>query len=186
MCWFHMIMASLSPYAIVLAATCDALWPLVAFAIAWLLGHFLILGYAPLLERRARSKPLALDTRTKRTVVLFAGLLYLVTWIGGWYSHAKNIRSGADRIYRDAFEQLKAKAEVVYEQEGRPLEACEFPLFPDGPSAGVIWCFPIAPGVLIADSYYQIGPLWGQGGVKVVLYYGSDSRVIGEIFGWIS
>jgi hypothetical protein len=179
-------MASVSPYPIILAGLFQVLWPLSVFLVAWFLGHLLILFYTPLLEGRAKSKALALNTRAKRATVLFASLLYLVTWVGGWCSHSKSIRSEAERIYRDAFEQMKREAEAVYQQEGRPLEAAEFPLHPDGPVAWVTWCFPIAPGILIAESGYGVGPLWGQGGIKVVLYYGLDSREIGLISGWIS
>ncbi len=48
------------------------------------------------------------------------------------------------------------------------------------------WCFPLLPGVLITNSWYQCGPLFGKGGVKLVLYYGVGSMEILTMNGWIS
>ena len=55
-----------------------------------------------------------------------------------------------------------------------------------GPIARVNWCVPLLPGILIADSYYVVGPLYGRGGVSIILYYGFGCYQIGPIGGWIS
>jgi hypothetical protein len=50
---------------------------------------------------------------------------------------------------------------------------------------GVSWCVPILPGVLLANSHYVVGPLYGKGGYKLVFYYGWDSREV-VLAGWMS
>lgn len=59
-------------------------------------------------------------------------------------------------------------------------------LHPGGPRYGVSWCFPVLPGVLLADSHYTLGPLGGRGGVKVVLYYGVGSTGLCTLWCWLS
>lgn len=59
-------------------------------------------------------------------------------------------------------------------------------IFKGGPATGVDWCFPLLPGILITNSWYQCGPLFGKGGVKLVLYYGVGSLEILALNGWIS
>jgi hypothetical protein len=54
-----------------------------------------------------------------------------------------------------------------------------------GPATKVKWSFPLLPGVLVTDSWYSIGPLWAEGGVKLVFYYGIDSVEL-TLFGWIT
>jgi hypothetical protein len=56
-----------------------------------------------------------------------------------------------------------------------------------GPWAEVHWCVPILPGLLIADSDYAIGRLYGRGGIKLVLFYGNGSKELCFISsGWSS
>jgi hypothetical protein len=44
-----------------------------------------------------------------------------------------------------------------------------------GYSAHVDWCFPVLPGLLVADSGYTIGPKHADDGIKIVLFYGIGS-----------
>lgn len=55
-----------------------------------------------------------------------------------------------------------------------------------GPKSAVAWCFPILPGVLLAKSSYNVGPLYAQGGQKIVIYYGVGSFTLLELVGWRS
>ncbi len=55
-----------------------------------------------------------------------------------------------------------------------------------GPLSKVWWCFPVLPGVLLADSQYSVGPLYAEGGVKIVFYYGVGSVAVPTPFGWIT
>jgi hypothetical protein len=56
----------------------------------------------------------------------------------------------------------------------------------DGPRSKVKWSIPIFPGILLANSYYVIGPLYAKGGTKIILYYGISSRVIFYLTKWMS
>ena len=98
--------------------------------------------------------------------------LYLLTWIGGWHSHAQEIEARAQEM---------AKLAAAQGEQGRPIG-----LRQGGPQTSVDWCVPILPGMLICDSYYVIAPLWGKGGVKLVLYYGFGSVELLWLWGWIS
>jgi hypothetical protein len=55
-----------------------------------------------------------------------------------------------------------------------------------GPIFGVDWCVPLLPGVLLADSYYSVGPLYARGGVKIVVWYGVGSLEGPLIWGWLT
>ncbi len=63
---------------------------------------------------------------------------------------------------------------------------CPIQILSDGPNTSVAWCFPVVPGVLIANSSYVIGPLYGRGGVKVVIFYGFGSFELVTVSGWVS
>ncbi len=114
------------------------------------------------------------------TVIIAA---YLVTWIGGWFAHQREMSVLAQRLYNDA-ERTNAKF-IEWERQGagkvKPIE-----LLPGGPKAGVNWCFPILPGVLVVDSSYVVGPIFGKGTTKIVLFYGFGSITLMELWGWIS
>lgn len=92
-----------------------------------------------------RDHPTVNRTRTRRAMVvaIVVVLLYAVTWIGGWITHARDLDACAARD--------------------------------KGFNAGIAWCFPILPGILVADSGYTIGPKHANDGVKVVLFYGFGS-----------
>jgi len=108
---------------------------------------------------------------------------YLATWIGGWVSHAREIETRAWRTWNDATSRNREMERLAAASQPHhgPIELCK-----GGPHTGVGWCFPILPGVLVADSYYTVGPLWAAGGVKLVLFYGFGSTELVTIFGWVS
>ncbi len=115
-----------------------------------------------------------------RAIVVSA---YLVTWIGGWYSHVCEMSGVARRLYTRA-EANNAQL-IEWERQGhektRPIE-----LLPGGPKSVVNWCVPILPGVLLADSHYVVGPVFAKGSTKIVFYYGVGSSTFLELWGWIS
>ena len=114
---------------------------------------------------------------------LILGAIYLATWIGGWISHASEMHAEASISYSAAERyNLEFKAQAL----ARGQEPFAFRLHEGGPRTGVIWCIPVLPGVLLADSYRSIGPLGGKGTVKIVLYYGFGSLIICDLWGWIS
>ena len=106
-------------------------------------------------------------------------VLYAVTWIGGRRSHARDLqnRARADWIVANAMNQ---KAAYAAAHDGLSLPVVE--LRPGGPVAKMEWCVPVLPGLLVADSYYAVGPLWGTGGPKLVLFYGWGSIEVFTLF----
>jgi len=121
--------------------------------------------------------------RIRRKIIVWLIPLYLVTWIGGWMSHAAALKIDAQRRY-EAAQKSDAEYAALAAKEGQT------PFRPQagktGPHTGVSWCFPILPGVLIADSYYVVGPLYGRGGIKLVIFYGFGSLASEPLWGWIS
>ena len=118
-----------------------------------------------------------------KTIVIVA-LLYAGTWVGGYLSHADQLRSSAEKLYAEA------RADEVLEKDlWKEVGFSEPPksrLRPQGPKTRISWSFPVLPGILVADSFYVMGPRWGRGGVKVIVYYGLGSWTIGPIWGWIA
>jgi len=102
------------------------------------------------------------------TIVLVISSLYLVTWIGGWVTYQHDFRERIDSKHAKA-RQRYAELAAFAEREGLQQPAVD--LYAK-PTSHVDWCVPILPGVLIADSSYVCAPLWGEGGWKIVLYYG--------------
>jgi hypothetical protein len=121
--------------------------------------------------------------RFKSPLLITIASLYVVTWIGGWIRHAQDIRADAWVQYRKG-EKLNAESEKEARRQDR--KAFVIQLHDGGPKTGVIWCLPILPGILLADSYSSYGPLGGRGTAKIVFYYGTGSTVICELWGWIS
>jgi hypothetical protein len=120
-------------------------------------------------------------TRRKSVICLIP--LYLLTWIGGYLSHSASLKRETETLY-DRVKQVDDEYTASAAKEGR--EAPRPILSKNGPVSKVEWCFPVLPGVHIADSYYVVGPLYGRGGIKIVIYYGFGSWAIGPIWGWIS
>jgi hypothetical protein len=110
-------------------------------------------------------------------------ILYAVTWAGGWMTHARNMNDSAWEKYRlqqaynaECMARAPAGTEVPF-----PAQLRE-----GGPKTGVKWCLPVLPGVLLADSYEILGPLNERGMVKIVFYYGVDSVIVCELWGWLT
>lgn len=79
--------------------------------------------------------------------------------------HAAEIKARARRMYSDAQKRDEGMAEP-YQKEGLGTYDTSDHLGKKGPSAGVCWYVPVLPGILLADPWYVIGPLWGKGGLK--------------------
>ncbi len=124
----------------------------------------------------------AANRRRKRILWGLILLLYVVTWVGGWYTHARDMKASAQVAYRLAQER---NAEQQRQEPGRELPHYAR-LLEGGPKTGVNWAVPILPGVLLADSYQVIGPQYARGMVKIVLYYGVGTVVVCELWGWIA
>lgn len=99
----------------------------------------------------------------ERKPLLLLGVLtflYGATWVGGWLSHSAAIQAQA--------RHWSANANV----------------HPGGPRFGVNWCVPVVPGVVLVDSYCDVGPMNGCGGEKVVVWYGFGSWEVMTLSGW--
>jgi hypothetical protein len=109
--------------------------------------------------------------------------LYVATWVFGWYAHSCEIKARAQQLWITANQRNEKYAQLAAKtgEDFSPVE-----LNTGGPRAGVDWCFPVLPGLLIADSEYVIGPVYGRGGVKLVLFYGIGSKELCFLSGWIS
>ena len=110
-------------------------------------------------------------------------LLYVATWVGGWITHARDLQASAQVWYQRAKERNR---EWMSDEPAGGEPPIYLQLREGGPATGVNWCIPLLPGVLLADSYYVLGPLNGRGMVKIVFYYGAGSVVICDLWGWIA
>jgi hypothetical protein len=121
--------------------------------------------------------------RRRRIVWAVVLLLYAVTWVGGWITHAHDLQASARAGYQRVQE---------YQSEWTASKPAgkELPIYlrllEGGPATGVKWCVPLLPGVLLADSLSSLGPLLGHGGGKIVLYYGVGSVVVCDLWGWMA
>jgi len=118
----------------------------------------------------------------KKLTLMIVVFLYLVTWVGGWFQHSHDLANESWTRYRLA-EKYNAKLSD-YAKEAKD-EVHLIQLREGGPAVRVNWCFPILPGILLANSDSVIGPLSGYGGPKIVVYYGFGSTEL-FWFGWIS
>lgn len=107
-------------------------------------------------------------------------MLYAVTWMGGWQSHATQLQAHAQELYDEGKEDEISRRAMEAEEVAGPFKSR---LLPDGPKIEISRKVPVLPGGLIAKPCYAIGPLWAQ---KVVIYYGFGSVAIDTIFQWIS
>jgi hypothetical protein len=110
-------------------------------------------------------------------------LLYAATWLGGRSSHARDLETAAWAKHRRA--QERNAEELAQEPPGSEVPVY-LRLREGGPVTSLNWCIPLLPGVLLVDSDEVIGPLYGRGGVKIVLYYGTGSWVVCHLYGWIA
>jgi hypothetical protein len=120
---------------------------------------------------------------SQKTLVVI-GALYFVTWLGGVIFYPSEMTARAKKEYDVA---LNAQARAAAKSEEEKMIVKRTPAaFPDGPKTDFHWCAPLVPGVLIVSSEYRIGPLWGQGGIRVVLFYGCGTYEMPLFIGWIS
>src|SRR5262245_39233535 len=84
--------------------------------------------------------------------------LYAVTWVGGWMSHAQQLKDHAEAAYQAA-QQNEREEEAEARLEGLQIRPSK--LHAGGPRYAVNWCVPVFPGVLLADSYSSTGPMYG-------------------------
>jgi hypothetical protein len=123
-------------------------------------------------------------TKKKKVITIIVILFYAITWLGGHVTHSRNIREYATKQYNGALLKNKKMSDFAISEgleEPNPIK-----LRKDGPKSKVKWSIPIAPGILLVNSYYEIGPLWAKGGNKIILYYGISSKVICYITKWMS
>lgn len=119
----------------------------------------------------------------KRLIACVIVLLYLVTWVGGWVSHARQLQQRAEESYRRA-ERTNEEEEAAARREGVKPYLIE--LRKGGPTSHVWWCVPVLPGVLLADSDSCEGPRIAGGGAKIVFYYGFGSTELCTLVGWMA
>src|ERR1700693_3043923 len=91
-------------------------------------------------------------------------LLYAFTWIGGWITYAHQLQERAEGGYLMA---QKENEEAEFEAHYSEYKPHLIKLREGGPTSRVWWCVPVLPGVLLADSEYDIGQGWGGGGLWV-------------------
>ena|ERR1035437_4522193 len=117
--------------------------------------------------------------RPSKRFVLILAALYAATWIGAALVYPRDMARRAHEEYAIA---LAAQQKLAVEV-GRPVRPAAFP---EGPRTEFRWCVPIAPALLLVSSDYQIGPRWGHGGIRLVLFYGIGTVETGPLVGWVS
>ena len=142
-------------------------------------------GQGSMERGKSRDEARATMLKDKRLWVsaLTLALLYAVTWVGGWISYARELHDRTEAGYsamRHADEAEEAAALRAGVKPHRPS------VHPDGPKSGVYWCIPLLPGVLLANSHESIGPLYGQGGTYIVVYYGFGCKKVCMLAGWLA
>ncbi len=113
---------------------------------------------------------------SKRTFLIVCAL-YAATWIGGLLVYPRDMALRAEEEHATASAIDRRRI-----SESKSVPAA----FPDGPKTTLRWSVPIAPGLLLVSSDYVIGPLWGHGGIRLVVFYGVGTVETGPLIGWIS
>lgn len=125
---------------------------------------------------------MAVYERGRRTYPLVAVLgLYAATWAGPTlqFSASESRRAAAE--YQRA-ESLQRRQDA--ECQRVPSDLCVVRVaFDRGPRSHAV-AVPLLPLVALVLSGYSAGPLWGEGSLKLVLWYGVDSIQLGELFSW--
>jgi hypothetical protein len=146
----------------------------------------------PGIERGRQIKDLPPDKvlmflRAHFKAILCISALYIITWIGGYRSHSEMLNRETQWRYDAAkAEDAQDKAASAKTTTTNTPPAAVSRIYKDGPNAIVYWCFPVLPGVLIAKSGFVVGPLYSEGGIKLVIYYGWGSWASEPIWGWVS
>lgn len=123
-------------------------------------------------------------TLKRKVISIVVMLLYVITWIGGHRTHSINLQKHAAQLYVGALFKNKEMSDMASSEgleEPPPIVVRK-----DGPKSKVKWSIPIVPGILLVNSYYVIGPLYAEGGTKIILYYGISSKVICYLTKWMS
>jgi hypothetical protein len=121
---------------------------------------------------------------TRKWILAVVVPAYLVTWVGGWLARNREMADLAQQLYADAEARY---AEYLEAELRNPRDRADpIRLRAGGTKSAVDWCVPILPAVLVSDSYYVVGPLYGKGTVKIVFYYGTGSVTLFELWGWIA
>jgi len=121
--------------------------------------------------------------RARYKIAVWLIPLYIITWVGGYYGHSATLKRETEIRYENAKKADLEYAALAAKEGAKPLRP---QVSKNGPISKVEWCVPVLPGILIADSYYVVGPLYGRGGVKIVVYYGFGSWASEPIWGWIT
>lgn len=126
-----------------------------------------------------------LGIQTKRRILITIVAAYLVTWVGGWIAHVREMENLARQKYSRAEVH---NAEAIEAERLNPIVDRAYPieLRREGPASDVNWCLPLLPGLLLADSAYFVGPMYAKGTTKIVVYYGVGSFTALELWGWIT
>ena len=108
---------------------------------------------------------------------------YAFTWVGGVYSHERTLRNyaqGQRQEWIDRYQSGHASA-LPKGREVLPMK-----VYYEKPRAGIDWAFPILPGLLVTQSWYVVGPLWGEGRIRLMFFYGSGTFDLFSVMRWIS
>ena len=122
--------------------------------------------------------------RSSKKVLVVATVIYLVTWIGGLIVYPRDMARRAQEQHSYA---LDAQRKLAERSEDMRKFVAEHPAAsPAGPTTEFHWCFPLLPAVLVVYSDYNIGPLNGNGGLRLVLYFGTGTIETPAFIGWVS
>jgi len=125
----------------------------------------------------------------KRKIIVI--LLYLATWVGGWVLHEREVKARADLIYQRVSKRIQWEIAEFNKCEDKDLAKDLIGsrtqlLYPTGPIAGVKWCLPLLPGVLLSETDIVIGPMNGGGDLNIVLFYGFGTIILSSGPSWRS
>jgi hypothetical protein len=124
-----------------------------------------------------------LSRRARRTLVGFLSVylvLYLATWMGGYRSHAQELKDKAEANYLTYEQWFRVREENALRHGLRAsdLTRDRMNLQRSGSKYGISWCVPLLPGAMVVDSYSSTGAFAVGHGIMVgrdigiVTYYG--------------
>jgi hypothetical protein len=117
---------------------------------------------------------------TTKKLLVVAGCLYAVTWVGTALIYPRDMQRRA----LEEYSQAKIAEEEWAKKRLMPPSRPE--LFPDGPRVDLRWCVPLIPAVTLVSSDYYIGPLCSHGAIRIVLFYGFGTIESVSFVTWIS
>ena len=116
--------------------------------------------------------------RSTKGRIIVVGL-YLVTWVGGTFSHWLTIRRDALKSWesiRQHETKLVAEGMLIPEWERA---------FAYGPQYWISYSVPLLPGLLLVSSSIDCGGRFGGGEQFLLFYYGFDSMVVARRTTWV-